>query len=68
MDQERLFNELKRDMPDFVKIVLLPKSGGVSVNTLNTLSVATKIFNKCNISLKKTVINFNHLCQGIAKI
>ena len=53
MDQERLFNELKRDMPDFVKIVLLPKSGGVSVNTLNTLSVATKIFNKSNISLKK---------------
>ena len=50
MDQERLFNELKRDMPDFVKIVLLPKSGGVSVNTLNTLSVATKIFNKSNIS------------------
>ena len=30
MDQERLYNELKRDMPDFVKIVLLPKSGGVS--------------------------------------
>lgn len=29
MDQERLYNELKRDMPDFVKIVLLPKSGGV---------------------------------------
>ena len=68
MDQERLFNELKRDMPDFVKIVLLPKSGGVSVNTLNTLSVATKIFNKSNISLKKTAINFNHFCQGIAKI
>ena len=53
MDQERLFNELKRDMPDFVKIVLLPKSGGVSDNTLKTLSVATKIFNKSNIPLKK---------------
>ncbi|PVD29573.1 hypothetical protein C0Q70_08827 [Pomacea canaliculata] len=29
LDQERLYNQLKSDMPDFVKIVLLPKSGGV---------------------------------------
>lgn len=29
LDQDRLYNELKRDMPDFVKIVLQPKSGGV---------------------------------------
>lgn len=29
LDQERLFNELLRDMPSFVKVVLLPKSGGV---------------------------------------
>lgn len=29
LDQERLFNELLRDMPAFVKVVLLPKSGGV---------------------------------------
>lgn len=29
LDQERLHNELTRDMPDFVKVVLLPKSGGV---------------------------------------
>ena len=29
LDQERLYNELKRDMPEFVKILLLPKSGGV---------------------------------------
>ena len=31
LDQERLHNELTRDMPDFVKVILLPKSGGVSV-------------------------------------
>ena len=30
LDQERLYNELKRDMPEFVKVILLPKSGGVS--------------------------------------
>jgi len=30
LDQERLYNELVRDMPVFVKVVLLPKSGGVS--------------------------------------
>ncbi|XP_075212091.1 protein CLP1 homolog isoform X2 [Lycorma delicatula] len=29
LDQERLYNELVRDMPQFVKVVLLPKSGGV---------------------------------------
>lgn len=30
LDQERLYNELVRDMPAFVKVVFLPKSGGVS--------------------------------------
>ena len=29
LDQERLYNELVRDMPEFVKVVFLPKSGGV---------------------------------------
>ncbi|XP_067649529.1 polyribonucleotide 5'-hydroxyl-kinase Clp1-like [Haliotis asinina] len=29
LDQERLYNEMKRDMPEFVKVILLPKSGGV---------------------------------------
>lgn len=29
LDQERLFNELVRDMPAFVKVLFLPKSGGV---------------------------------------
>lgn len=30
LDQERLYNELLRDMPKFVQVVYLPKSGGVS--------------------------------------
>ncbi|GLH13385.1 hypothetical protein R5R35_007426 [Gryllus longicercus] len=29
LDQERLYNELVRDMPAFVKVVFLPKNGGV---------------------------------------
>ena len=29
LDQERLYNELVRDMPEFVKVVHHPKSGGV---------------------------------------
>ncbi|KAJ8983107.1 hypothetical protein NQ317_001850 [Molorchus minor] len=29
LDQERLYNELVRDMPNFVKVIFLPKSGGV---------------------------------------
>ena len=34
LDQERLHSELKRDMPDFVKVILQPKSGGVSIRTI----------------------------------
>jgi len=33
LDQEKLYNELVRDMPSFVKVVLLPKSGGVVERT-----------------------------------
>ena len=29
LDQERVYNDLVRDMPEFVKVVWLPKSGGV---------------------------------------
>lgn len=29
LDQERLYNELVRDMPRFVKVIFLQKSGGV---------------------------------------
>ena len=29
LDQERVYNDLVRDMPSFVKVVLQPKSGGV---------------------------------------
>jgi polynucleotide 5'-kinase involved in rRNA processing len=41
LDQERLYNELVRDMPTFVKVLSLPKSGGVSkINeTIGYLSV-----------------------------
>ena len=31
LDQERLHSELTKDMPNFVKVVLLSKSGGVSM-------------------------------------
>ncbi|PNF25313.1 CLP1-like protein [Cryptotermes secundus] len=33
LDQERLYNELVRDMPTFVKVVYLPKNGGVVVRS-----------------------------------
>jgi len=35
LDQERLYNELSRDMPSFVKVVFLPKSGGVVERNTN---------------------------------
>lgn len=38
LDQERLYNELVRDMPNYVKIVFIQKSGGVSVPLHATLS------------------------------
>lgn len=34
LDQERLYNELVRDIPKFVKVVLLPKSGGVIIKPM----------------------------------
>ncbi|CAJ0952851.1 unnamed protein product, partial [Mesorhabditis belari] len=33
LDQERLYNELQKTLPKFVKIVHLPKSGGVEVRS-----------------------------------
>ncbi|XP_077300195.1 protein CLP1 homolog [Arctopsyche grandis] len=33
LDNERLYNELVRDMPKFVKVIFLPKSGGVVERT-----------------------------------
>jgi hypothetical protein len=47
LDQERLYNELVRDMPNFVKTVFLPKSGGVSFLS-RILNVR---FNDCFIRL-----------------
>lgn len=35
VDQELLYTELRRDMPDFVKIIQLQKSGGVSENKVS---------------------------------
>ena len=29
LDHERLYNELRHDLPSFVKVLHLPKSGGV---------------------------------------
>ncbi|XKL60133.1 hypothetical protein PGB90_001149 [Kerria lacca] len=43
LDQERLYNELVRDMPTFVKVALLPKSGGVVER-----STATRIEARAN--------------------
>lgn len=39
LDQERLYNELVRDVPNFIKVVLLPKSGGVSNDRKNSLLI-----------------------------
>ncbi|RWS10052.1 CLP1-like protein [Dinothrombium tinctorium] len=33
LDQERLYNELARDLPSFIKIIFTPKSGGVVVRS-----------------------------------
>ena len=41
LDQERLHSELCRDMPDFVRVVLQPKSGGVRRKNISTHFVST---------------------------
>ncbi|XP_067010563.1 protein CLP1 homolog [Anabrus simplex] len=40
LDQERLYNELVRDMPTFVKVVFLPKNGGVVERSSSTRAEA----------------------------
>lgn len=42
LDNERLYNELVRDMPKFVKVIFLPKSGGVSDNTFSKITYHLK--------------------------
>ena len=37
LDQERLHSQLSRNMPDFVNVILLPKSGGVSICLANCI-------------------------------
>jgi len=34
LDTERLFSQLRREIPEFVKVILLPKSGGVNSSSL----------------------------------
>ena len=45
LDQERLYNELRRDLPEFVKVILQQKSGGVSFSFCSNLfiDVPTKL-------------------------
>ncbi|KAE8743038.1 hypothetical protein FOCC_FOCC011361 [Frankliniella occidentalis] len=40
LDQERLYNELVRDMPPFVRVAFIPKNGGVVERSQNVRSEA----------------------------
>lgn len=42
LDHERLYNELERDLPSFVKIVHQPKSGGVEDRTREQRTTARR--------------------------
>ena len=46
LDQERLYNELVRDMPDFVKVLFQPKSGGVRIFFYHYLQTYGKLGEK----------------------
>jgi polyribonucleotide 5'-hydroxyl-kinase len=46
LDQERLYNEMVRDMPNFVKTVFLPKSGGVSYSIVILDSSFNAVFHQ----------------------
>jgi len=61
MDQERLYTELKRDMPDFVQIILLPKSGGVGLNKIS-FDVLTVL---CPLWMEKPDKNKQELEKGL---
>lgn len=46
LDNERLYNELVRDMPKFVKVIFLPKSGGVSIIFLTHIPIILQFLDK----------------------
>lgn len=55
LDQERLYNELVRDMPVFVKVVLLPKSGGVSITIKIIIILHYLLVNMCTARLQDKI-------------
>jgi mRNA cleavage and polyadenylation factor CLP1 P-loop len=52
LDQERLYNELVRDMPDFVKVVFQPKSGGVRIFIYQNLQTYGKFGKETQLERK----------------
>ena len=53
LDEERLYNELVRDMPGFVKVVLLPKRRGVSITNKIILII---LFGNLSINVATFII------------
>ena len=49
IDQERLHSDMTRDMPDFVNVVLLPKSGGVCRRSPQIFLTLSGIFREINV-------------------
>ena len=50
LDQERLYNELVRDIP-FIKVVFLPKSGGVRTDCVSLITTITNCSNSAYVIL-----------------
>ncbi|KAJ8950913.1 hypothetical protein NQ318_008351 [Aromia moschata] len=53
LDQERLYNELVRDMPNFVKVVFLPKSGGLNVQRVQEVNQGIRELENISMELQK---------------
>jgi len=63
LDHERLFNQLVQDMPNYVKILHLPKSGGVESRTREVRAACRQFTIHRNFYGTKANPNFPHSCE-----
>lgn len=52
IDQERLYNQLRMDLPAFVNVIMVPKSGGVSIAIKFISAASTSVLRGVKTGIK----------------
>ncbi len=70
LDQERIYNDLVRDMPKFVKVVWQPKSGGQKYHEIVFCSICCGILMHSSVRFFFTISSVNSMlinCDFVEK-